>query len=72
MVRFRQSPTSATATGYTKEVEGDAIASASTASLSDGSFDLRQAARWHRVAVSTTGDCEWSAARPQIKPEGRR
>jgi hypothetical protein len=71
-VRFLQSPTSATATGYTKDVEGDAVVTFSTESQEDGSFDLRQSARWHRVAVSTVGDCEFSAYRPRLKQEGAR
>lgn len=55
-VRFESSPATASATGYTKMNEGDALTTGATNAINDGKFDLRQSARFHRVTVSMTGD----------------
>lgn len=71
-LRFLRSPTSATAQGSTKMSEGDSLVVASSASLSDGKFDLNQSGRWHRVAFTMVGPWEAAAIRPQFVPGGKR
>jgi hypothetical protein len=60
-VRFLQSPTTATATGYTKMNEGDSLTVGATNAINDGKFDLRQSGRFHRIRFSFTGDHKESA-----------
>ncbi|SDN51944.1 hypothetical protein [Polaromonas sp. JS666] len=55
-VRFEQSPTTASATGFVKFNEGDALMAGATNAINDGKFDLRQSGRFHRVRVDMTGD----------------
>ncbi|HQR98159.1 MULTISPECIES: hypothetical protein [unclassified Polaromonas] len=55
-VRFESSPTTATATGYYKFNEGDALATGPSSTINDGKFDIRQSGRFHRVKVEMTGD----------------
>jgi hypothetical protein len=71
-LRFKQSPTSATCTGYVKAELGATMVTASaTATLDDGGFDLRQTDQWHRFAFSLTGSAEFVAAiRPHLIPAG--
>jgi hypothetical protein len=72
-LRFKQSPTSATCTGYVKAELGATMVTASaTATLDDGGFDLRQTDQWHRFAFSLTGAAEFVAIRPHLKPAGGR
>jgi hypothetical protein len=72
-LRFKQSPTSATCTGYVKAELGATMVTASaTATLDDGGFDLRQTDQWHRFAFSVVGSTEFSAIRPHLIPAGRR
>ena len=71
-VRYTQKPTTSTATGYTKDDEGDAVVAGTSASLNDGRHNMRQRARWHRFAVNTTGNLEVVAVRPNLKPAGSR
>lgn len=59
--RFSMSPTTASAIGYTKMNEGDDVVQASTSSILDGKFDLRQSGRFHRVRVDMTGDVQATA-----------
>lgn len=71
-LRFLQNPTSATAQGLTKMTEGATPMPASSSTLGDGKFDLRQSGRWHRVAVTMVGPWEVSAERPRFKGQGQR
>lgn len=70
--RFEQSPTSATAQGYSKMNEGDALAIGAYGELNDGKFDLRQSGRFHRVTVSMTGDAKLTAYKPSLIVAGAR
>jgi len=72
-LRFRQSPSSATCTGYVKGDIGTAVpTTGSSAARDDGSFDLRQTDRWHRFEFDLTGACEFTAIRPSLRPAGAR
>ena len=57
-LRFLAEPTTSTAYGFTKSGEGKSLIAASSASLTDSGYDLRQSARWHRVRFEFTGDFE--------------
>ena len=71
-VRFTQSPTTATATGYIKFNEGDALTQVATGSINDGKFDLRQSGRFHRVKVNMTGDHKETGYDARLKATGQR
>lgn len=63
-------PTTATIQSYTKATEGDALTPVSTGSISDGKFDVLQSGRFHRFAVSMTGDARVLALGVTTTPEG--
>lgn len=71
-VRFEQSPTTATATGYSKFNEGDALVTGPSNAINDGKFDLRQTGRFHRVQVNLTGDHKEYAYAGKPKAVGGR
>lgn len=71
-VRFESAPTTATATGYYKANEGDALTTGETSSIDDGKFDLRQSARFHRVKISMTGNHKEYAFNAKVRPAGGR
>lgn len=72
-VRYKRSPSSATATGYTKDDGGSlTLVTVSSALRDDGAFDVRQSGRWHRFRVESTGACEYQAVRMTSKEVGRR
>lgn len=49
-------PASASVQTYTKMEEGESLTAASTATMSDGKFDVLDSARWHRASFTFTGD----------------
>jgi hypothetical protein len=55
-VRFLQTPTTASATGFYKMNEGDNLTTGPTNAINDGKFDLRQSGRFHRIRFDFTGD----------------
>lgn len=71
-VRFESSPTTATATGYSKFNEGDALVTGPSNAINDGKFDLRQSGRFHRVRVDMTGNHKEYAFDTRIKTVGGR
>lgn len=71
-VRYLSAPTTSTATGYTKDAEGDLTATGSSSSQADGRHNMRQTARFHRFKVDTTGDYTVTAFRPEWVERGRR
>lgn len=71
-IRFLTEPTSASATGYTRQTAGGSLSTNGTASLSDGKFDIRQSGRFHRYSVSITGDNEVRGIAPSFKSGGMR
>lgn len=70
--RFTLSPATATATGFVKMNEGEALSQASTSGILDGKFDLRQSGRFHRVRVDMTGDVQATAFDVKAVPVGER
>jgi hypothetical protein len=71
-VRFESAPTTATATGYYKANEGEALTTGETSSIDDGKFDLRQSGRFHRVKVAMTGNHKEYAFNAKVKRAGGR
>ncbi len=71
-LRFLRQPSASTATGYSRSVEGAALSTRSTATYSDGKYDLLQGDRWHRAAFSFTGDVEVLGVEPKLKVTGAR
>lgn len=71
-VRYVQTPTTATATGYVREQGGGAVTGGSAIGTSDGKFDLRQSGRFHAFRVDMTGDAKFTAIRPRMQPAGVR
>jgi hypothetical protein len=71
-LRFVLSPTTATATGYSRAVVGDSLTTHETATLADGKFDLRQDNRWHRMSFDFTGDVEMNGIDVPLQPSGYR
>jgi hypothetical protein len=57
--RFTVSPSAATMTNYYKmDNLGDSLTTGATTTLSNGKFDLKRSARWHRLDFSFTGPVE--------------
>lgn len=71
-VRYTSRPTTSTVTGYTKDAEGDPVATQTSQAQTDGRHNLRQTARWHRFKVDTTGNFTVTAVRPEFTEGGRR
>ena len=71
-VRFLTAPTTSTATGYTRQTAGGAITTNGSATRADGKYDIRQSGRFHRYAVSMTGDNEVRGIVPKFKTAGQR
>jgi hypothetical protein len=71
-IRFEKSPTTATATGYFKMNEGDALVTGPTNAINDGKFDLRQSGRFHRIRFDFTGDHKEYAFDAKPIPVGKR
>lgn len=71
-VRFTKSPTTASATGFYKSNEGDALIQGPTNAINDGKFDLRQSGRFHRVRVDMTGDHTETGYDAKLQADGQR
>ena len=56
--RLITSPTSGTATNYSRAVLGDSLTTGTTPTLSDGRYDFTTSARWHRLKYDFVGDVE--------------
>lgn len=69
--RFRLSPTAATCVPHHLMQLGDSpTVSATTATMHDGRFDVLQAARYHRFAMTFDGSCEVEAVTPTLVQQG--
>lgn len=71
-VRYTSRPTTASATGFFKFNEGDALTTGSTNSINDGKFDIRQSARFHRVRIDMTGDHRETGYDIALQADGMR
>ena len=67
-----RAPTTATAAVFRKKNSGDVLTTGATGTLSDGKFDVMQAARWHRARFSFTGPVRVIAMNPTLTPAGKR
>ena len=56
--RFTQAPTSGTLVNYYRNNLGDALTTGATTTLSNGKFDLKRSARWHRLDLAFSGPVE--------------
>ena len=63
-------PSSAVVTTYTKPEVGASLSVASTASMSDGKFDVIDSARWHRASFTFNGTCRVIGIDATLVPEG--
>lgn len=72
IIRFEQAPEVADCVGYVRPGSGRALATGSSASLNDSSFDVRQTGRLHRFQVNLSGDAKFSAIDLETEPAGRR
>lgn len=54
--RWRQVPTSATATNYYRDTPSGAESEDSTITMSKNRFDFRRAAHWHSIKITFTGN----------------
>lgn len=70
--RFLRKPTTATCTNYYKAEIGNNETTDTVSTVSNGRFDFRRDARWHRFRVDTTGNSEVSDLRVDIKQGGAR
>lgn len=72
-MRFQAAPTTATATGYTKDDGGSRTVQYASAGIrDDAAFDMRQRGRWHRFRVDFTGDYVAHGFGPRLKIAGAR
>lgn len=71
-LRYLTAPTSATATGYTRQVMGGALTTNSTVTQADGKLDIRQSGRWHRYSVTFTGGVEVTGIDLKMQAAGAR
>lgn len=63
-------PSTVTVQTYAKMEEGDSLVAGSTATMSDGKFDVLDSARWHRAAFNFTGDHRVVGYAGTLIPEG--
>lgn len=70
--RFIQSPASSSATGLYRNDSGAASSVGPTEVRYDGRYDIRQAGKWHRIALSMIGDHKETAHKANLLPWGER
>ena len=68
--RYRTKPTAATITPASLFDLGGTIRYGSTSSINGDRFDVLQAGRYHRFALTFTGSMEVEALNPTLKPQG--
>lgn len=68
--RMRTAPTAGTITASSVMTLGDAATTGATSTLHDGRFDVLQAARYHKFALTLSGSCEIEAIAPTLVPQG--
>jgi len=71
-LRFERAPTSATASASAQMTSGAGFINTATGPITDGKFDLRQTARWHRATFSLTGPVRVTHMDAEIQPAGLR
>ncbi len=68
--KFRTAPSGGTLTPSSCMTVGGSVTTGSAATINRGRFDFRQAARYHRFALSLTGDTELEVINPELLPAG--
>ena len=68
--RFTVAPTSGTMTNYYRNNLGDALTTGATTTLTNGKFDLKRSARWHRLDHSYTGPVELGSMEVTVAEDG--
>lgn len=68
--KFRTAPSGGTLTPSSCMAVGSTVTNGSAQSISSGRFDVLQSARYHRFALSLTGDTEIEVINPEIVPDG--
>ena len=68
--RFFTAPTSATMTNYYRNNLGDSLTTGATTTLSNGKFDLKRSARWHRLDFSFVGPVEFGVMDIPVAEDG--
>jgi hypothetical protein len=68
--RFTVAPTAGTMTNYYRNNLGDALTTGTTSTLTNGKFDLKRSARWHRLDHSYTGPVELGSMEVTIAESG--
>ena len=71
-VRYTSKPTTASATGFYKFGEGDALSMGPSNAINDSKFDIRQSARFHRVRIDMTGDHKETGYDIALQADGAR
>lgn len=70
--RYLTAPSAATMTPSYRDLAGAAYTTNATITQDAGKFDYLQSARWHRLALSTTGSMELTGLDIEGVPSGRR
>jgi len=68
--RFFTSPSSGNLINYYRNNLGDSLTTGVTTSLSNGKYDLKRSARWHRLEFSFTGPVELGAMDVSVVEDG--
>lgn len=71
-VAYQSAPTSATVTGFIKMTRGEAVTAGGSGTYSSGKFDIRQAARFHRLRVDAVGSWVTAMVDFDFMPAGQR
>lgn len=71
-VRYHEAPLTSIATGLSRQTAGSTLLASSPSTMSDGTHNMRQSARFHRAMVAQTGDWKATAVRAEFKGAGRR
>jgi hypothetical protein len=69
--RFTVAPTTGTVVNYYRNNLGDSLTTGSTTSLSNGKFDFKRSARWHRLDFTWQGAVEVGALEVTTAESGR-
>lgn len=68
--KFRTAPSGGTLTPSSCMTIGGTVTTGSASTIARGRFDMLRSARYHRFALSLTGDCELEVINPELVPAG--
>jgi hypothetical protein len=72
VLRFDTAPVSGTISGQIRDELGGSQSTGGSGTYSNEKFDIRQTARWHRFAISMTGDVEVAGMDVRAVKAGKR